>query len=254
MQDDGQDDGQERQRRAGERARRQTNSVGHTTMASPLARLMAASLRDTTAAQAEEARSLVGRALRASAASGGVLVFSKRSCPRCAQALALLRTLLAAEAEAAGVGGGALEVVELESSSSSSSSSSSGGGDEAPSPPPQALHQAVAVAVQDLLWDLTGARTVPRIFAAGRSLGGYDDLLASVEGNGGGGEGGSGSAGGGGSGGSGGGPELRCWRQQGVEVPAAAVLDRPVPVLVGPAPGAVQVVGAAEMPCKEGNM
>ena len=87
----------------------------------------------------------------------GFLVVGKSTCPRCVQAVELLSTL-----------GHSLQVVML---------------DELIPPkhvPPVPSNNSPATtiqAIQDYLWDLTGARTVPRIFFNQINLGGYDDVL-----------------------------------------------------------------------------
>ena len=152
---------QETQRRNEERKLRQQNHNGQTTMRSPLARLLVTSLRTTT----EEEK--VAKSYTTTLLSSNVnfLLIGKSTCPRCIQAVELLSALPYP-----------LQVVML---------------DELIPPQPQsampaksaksattAIPPATTVqAIQDYLWDLTGARTVPRIFFNQTSLGGYDDVL-----------------------------------------------------------------------------
>eukprot|EP01099_Mayorella_cantabrigiensis_P003536 TRINITY_DN2698_c0_g1_i1.p1 TRINITY_DN2698_c0_g1~~TRINITY_DN2698_c0_g1_i1.p1 ORF type:complete len:101 (+),score=28.45 TRINITY_DN2698_c0_g1_i1:99-401(+) len=71
-----------------------------------------------------------------------VVVFSKTYCPYCTRAKQLLRSK-----------GAKMIVIELDERSDTST-------------------------LQDALQDITGARSVPRIFIAGKSVGGCDDIHA----------------------------------------------------------------------------
>ena len=141
-------------RRTEERALRQTNPQGQTTMQSPLGRLLVSSLRTTTPNETINAKKYMTTLL---SSNDGFLVVGKSTCPRCVQAVELLSTL-----------GHSLQVVML---------------DELIPPkhvPPVPSNNSPATtiqAIQDYLWDLTGARTVPRIFFNQINLGGYDDVL-----------------------------------------------------------------------------
>ena len=141
-------------RRTEERALRQTNPQGQTTMQSPLGRLLVSSLRTTTPNETINAKKYMTTLL---SSNDGFLVVGKSTCPRCVQAVELLSTL-----------GHSLQVVML---------------DELIPPkhvPPVPSNNTPATtiqAIQDYLWDLTGARTVPRIFFNQIILGGYDDVL-----------------------------------------------------------------------------
>ena len=141
-------------RRTEERALRQTNPQGQTTMQSPLGRLLVSSLRTTTPNETINAKKYMTTLL---SSNDGFLVVGKSTCPRCVQAVELLSTL-----------GHSLQVVML---------------DELIPPkhvPPVPSNNSPATtiqAIQDYLWDLTGARTVPRIFFNQIILGGYDDVL-----------------------------------------------------------------------------
>ena len=141
-------------RRTEERAKRQTNPQGQTTMQSPLGRLLVSSLRTTTPNETINAKKYMTTLL---SSNDGFLVVGKSTCPRCVQAVELLSTL-----------GHSLQVVML---------------DELIPPkhvPPVPSNNSPATtiqAIQDYLWDLTGARTVPRIFFNQIILGGYDDVL-----------------------------------------------------------------------------
>lgn len=75
-----------------------------------------------------------------------IVVFSKTTCPYCSKA----KSVLTAQPDVTT----RLKVLELDT-----------------------LPPADAAAMQDYLGVLTGARTVPRIFANGKSIGGCDDLL-----------------------------------------------------------------------------
>ena len=148
----------EAKRRATERATRQRNSQGHTTMISPVARLMTASLRDTTPAQAAEAERYVRERCLGSGGNSCVII-GKSTCPRCLQAVQLLTSVVSERDDIT------LSVFMLDLLA--------GEIEEA---------GTTVIAVQDFLWDLTGARTMPRIFGRdGKSLGGYDDVLEQVE-------------------------------------------------------------------------
>ena len=140
-------------RRTEERALRQTNPQGQTTMQSPLGRLLVSSLRTTTPNETINAKKYMTTLL---SSNDGFLVVGKSTCPRCVQAVELLSTL-----------GHSLQVVML---------------DELIPPkhvPPVPSNSPATTiqAIQDYLWDLTGARTVPRIFFNQIILGGYDDVL-----------------------------------------------------------------------------
>ncbi len=142
-------------RRTEERALRQTNPQGQTTMQSPLGRLLVSSLRTTTPNETINAKKYMTTLL---SSNDGFLVVGKSTCPRCVQAVELLSTL-----------GHSLQVVML---------------DELIPPkhvPPVPSNNSPATtiqAIQDYLWDLTGARTVPRIFFNQIILGGYDDVFS----------------------------------------------------------------------------
>ena len=86
----------------------------------------------------------------------GFLVVGKSTCPRCVQAVELLSTL-----------GHSLQVVMLDELIPPK---------QVP-PVPSNSPATTIQAIQDYLWDLTGARTVPRIFFNQIILGGYDDVL-----------------------------------------------------------------------------
>ena len=153
---------QETQRRNEERNLRQQNHNGQTTMRSPLARLLVTSLRTTTEEEKAFAKSYTTTLLSSNV---NFLLIGKSTCPRCIQAVELLSACPYP-----------LQVVML---------------DELIPPQPQSAMPATSAksattaippattvqAIQDYLWDLTGARTVPRIFFNQTSLGGYDDVL-----------------------------------------------------------------------------
>jgi glutaredoxin 3 len=141
-------------RRTAERSMRQVNEAGQTTMISPMARMMAASLRKTTPAQTADAKSFVDSQI-----DTPIVIFSKTTCPRCPQANDLLASLLT-ELATSQV---AVQVIELDDF------------------PTSELDLDMA-AVQDYLWDITGCRTVPRIFVGGSCLGGFDDIKELHEG------------------------------------------------------------------------
>lgn len=110
-------------------------------MVSPLARLMCNDIRPTTKADKKFAETLVTGMI----ASAPVVVFSKPECPRCIEAKGILSDALSSPSD--------MKVLELTT-----------------------LSEAKMAAVQDYLWTITGARTVPRIFCREQSLGGCDDL------------------------------------------------------------------------------
>lgn len=125
-------------------------------MVSPFARLVTSSLRETTPAETAAAKAYCERLL---ASSTQVLVIGKSTCPRCTQAVELLSSLVEKQD---------IRVVMLDLMM------------ETETPDPERPVTTVQ-AIQDFLWDLTGARTVPRIFVGGKSCGGYDDVLAQHE-------------------------------------------------------------------------
>ena len=137
---------EEHQRRQEERSHRQTNRQGHTTMISPFSRLMVQSLRDTTPEQIAAAEQWCDTLLSKKI----LVVVGKSTCPRCIGAVKFLTDLVVQDM---------CHVVMLDSNSS-------------------VPHTTTVEAIQDVLWDRTGCRTVPRIFLRGESLGGYDDVLA----------------------------------------------------------------------------
>ena len=147
---------EEKVRRSLERSNRQANANGQTTMISPLARLMATSLRPTSNAAAAAAKQLVDAAILP-AKESDIVIFSKSTCPRCVSA----KTLLAEEKRAKEN----ISVLELDHMFV---------GDDA-TVVVEALSTSMA-AVQDYLWNLTGCRTVPRIFFRGKCIGGFDDV------------------------------------------------------------------------------
>ena len=140
-------------RRTEERALRQTNPQGQTTMQSPLGRLLVSSLRTTTPNETINAKKYMTTLL---SSNDGFLVVGKSTCPRCVQAVELLSTL-----------GHSLQVVMLDELIPPK---------QVP-PVPSNSPATTIQAIQDYLWDLTGARTVPRIFFNQINLGGYDDVL-----------------------------------------------------------------------------
>jgi glutaredoxin 3 len=121
-------------------------------MISPLARLMASSLRPITKGVQKAAKEFIESRMK----SADVVIFSKSTCPRCIEAKALLRSLVDQKH---------IHVTELDREFP--------GGD--PKKIAKTLKTTMA-AVQDELWDSTGCRTVPRIFVNGECLGGYDDV------------------------------------------------------------------------------
>ena len=148
---------EESMRRAEERANRQSNMMGQTTMVSPLARLMTQSIRGTTDEAKVEAKRFVQSSL---AKSDYCVVFSKTSCPRCADAVSLLKTITPSETN--------ITVIQLDTEFPHEDSNAIA---------VSAQHCTSMAAVQDELWDLTGCRTVPRIFHRTSCWGGYDDIL-----------------------------------------------------------------------------
>jgi glutaredoxin len=155
----------ELQRRREERRMRQSNLDGQTTMISPLARLMTASLRKTTDAQRKQAELFVEATLADDHLSpGSVLIFAKSHCPRCHDAVALFSS--------ENLPGIHVTTVNLDQRFDSENDQKGG-----------EMEGTTLEAVQDVLWDRTGCRTVPRIFAkpkdgaAARCLGGFDDVL-----------------------------------------------------------------------------
>ena len=159
---------QETQRRNEERNLRQQNHNGQTTMRSPLARLLVTSLRTTTEKEKENAKSYTTTLLSSNV---NFLLIGKSTCPRCIQAVELLSALPYP-----------LQVVMLDelippqpqsAMPAKSATTATSATSATTAIPPATTVQAI----QDYLWDLTGARTVPRIFFNQTSLGGYDDVL-----------------------------------------------------------------------------
>ena len=143
----------DKERREEERKTRQVNVAGQTTMISPLARMLAASVRKTTKKQTRGAKAFVDSAIAADA----VVVFGKMTCPRCQQATELLSQLQSSLLLENQIDETAkVNIIDLEIIPTSKS-----------------FHMS---AVQDYLWDLTGCRTVPRVFVDGLCIGGYDDM------------------------------------------------------------------------------
>eukprot|EP00470_Lotharella_oceanica_P012219 CAMPEP_0170187492 /NCGR_PEP_ID=MMETSP0040_2-20121228/41864_1 /TAXON_ID=641309 /ORGANISM="Lotharella oceanica, Strain CCMP622" /LENGTH=135 /DNA_ID=CAMNT_0010434545 /DNA_START=9 /DNA_END=416 /DNA_ORIENTATION=+ len=121
-------------------------------MISPLARLMASSLRPTTKAVKKAAKEFIESRIK----NADVIIFAKSTCPRCIEAKALFRSLVDQKY---------IYVSELDL--------------EFPGDDPKKIvkkHKTTMAAVQDELWDATGCRTVPRIFVNGECLGGFDDV------------------------------------------------------------------------------
>ena len=146
-------DDDDRQRREIERSNRQVNSAGQTTMISPLARLMTTSLRKTTAAQTASAKLYVDSCI--TARQNAITIFGKSTCPRCQQARELISSVSATDVKG---DSNVVFYVDLESVTEHNG------------------EQLDMIAIQDYLWDLTGCRTVPRIFMTGVCIGGYDDV------------------------------------------------------------------------------
>jgi glutaredoxin len=107
---------------------------------------MVQSLRDTTPEQIAAAEQWCDTLLSKKI----LVVVGKSTCPRCIEAVKFLTDLVVQDM---------CHVVMLDSNSS-------------------VPHTTTVEAIQDVLWDRTGCRTVPRIFLRGESLGGYDDVLA----------------------------------------------------------------------------
>ena len=114
-----------------------------------LAKIMCQSLRPNSAAAQDRARATVDRYL---AGEAPVVIFSKSFCPACDTAKEILRKYTRSHDASVAVPVAVLEM-DVE------------------------LSEEDCAATQDRLWDLTGIRTVPRIFIGGRSVGGKDDLL-----------------------------------------------------------------------------
>jgi len=144
----------EEKRRASERANRQTNASGQTTMISPLGRLICADLRPTTRGMKKNAKKFVEHCLNTPKT---VVVFVKTTCPRCVEAEKLLLSL---------IDGKKVSIIKLDAEFPGTNATQK-----------TEKHGTSLAAVQDELWDKTGCRTVPRVFIGGKCLGGYDDIV-----------------------------------------------------------------------------
>jgi glutaredoxin len=141
----------EKQRREEERKNRQQNDLGQTTMISPFARLLTKSLRKTTVQEENSAKLYVENLIKT---NSHFLLVGKSTCPRCIQAVELLSNIMEYN----------LNVIMLDELTTEHTSTT-------------------MEAIQDVLWDLTSCRTVPRIFFGQHCLGGYDDVLEKRENN-----------------------------------------------------------------------
>lgn len=110
-------------------------------MISPLGRMLAKSIDTTTPEDKQTAQSTIDEWVE----KGGVVIFSKSTCPRCAEAKEIFTAHIQANQT--------MQVLELDS-----------------------LRPELMKAIQDELWDRTGARTVPRIYVNKSFIGGCDDL------------------------------------------------------------------------------
>ena len=132
-----------------------------------LAKIMCQSIRPNSPAAVDRAEALVEQWIN----KHEVVIFSKSFCPACDQAKDVLASAVAAAAAAtAGTAAvntpdGELPAAALELSVLEMDI---------------ALSKEDCAATQDCLWNMTGMRTVPRIFIHGRSIGGKDDLVRSA--------------------------------------------------------------------------
>ena len=127
-----------------------------------LAKIMCQSIRPNSPAAVDRAEALVGHWIT----RHPVVIFSKSFCPACDQAKDMLTsavaTAAAANTAAANTPDGKLPAAALELSVLELDID---------------LSKEDCAATQDRLWNMTGMRTVPRIFIHGRSIGGKDDLV-----------------------------------------------------------------------------
>ena len=141
-----------------------------------LAKIMCQSIRPNSPAAVVRAKALVELWIN----KHKVVIFSKSFCPACDQAKDVLASAVAAAAAATAAAAAA-----------ATSAAATAGTAAANTPdgelPAAALELSVlemdidlskedCAATQDCLWNMTGMRTVPRIFIHGRSIGGKDDL------------------------------------------------------------------------------
>ena len=142
---------EETTRRSEERSNRQSNMMGQTTMISPLARVMTQSIRKTSDEAKAKAKVFVDAILNK---EGELTVFSKTTCPRCSDAITLLRTAASPDLQ--------IQVIQLDIEFPNEDANFI-----------QEDHCTSMAAVQDELWERTGCRTVPRIFQHNTCLGGH---------------------------------------------------------------------------------
>lgn len=121
-----------------------SNSQGGSRRLAPLLGFAAGAVAATTRRAAPATSTLPAEKVQNLIQENEVIMFSKTTCPFCSKAKEVLQST-----------GSKFVVVEL---------------DELP--------EQEGAAMQDLFAEMTGARTVPRIFVRGQCVGGCDDLLA----------------------------------------------------------------------------